>query len=58
MVLMTPSQLVLKLSWDNQMPANSDFTLGQRNTASLLVDIWQIGQVTDGLYAFAIFSKS
>jgi hypothetical protein len=29
MVWMALSQLVLKLSWDNKMPANSDFALGK-----------------------------
>jgi hypothetical protein len=27
---MTPSQLVLKLSWDSERPDSSDFTLGER----------------------------
>jgi hypothetical protein len=26
----TPTQLVLKLSWDSERPASSDFTLGKR----------------------------
>jgi hypothetical protein len=27
---MTPTQLVLKLYWDSERPASSDFTLGKR----------------------------
>jgi hypothetical protein len=36
-VQMTPSQLVLMLSWDKEMPASSDFTLRW-------VKIWQLEQ--------------
>jgi hypothetical protein len=37
MVQMTPSQLVLMLSWDKEMPASFDFTLHWDK-------IWQIKQ--------------
>ncbi len=45
-----PSQLGLKLSWDSEWPASSDFTIGKSKCP--LANIWQIAWVGNHLDAF------
>jgi hypothetical protein len=52
MVGTTQSQLVLKISWDSERTARSDFVLGREK--SPLDDTWQKGQLADPLDAFVM----
>jgi hypothetical protein len=48
MVQMTPSQLILKLFWDNERPASSNVTLKKRKKVHW-GDIQQVGWLADVL---------
>lgn len=50
-VWMTPSQLILKLSWDSKRPASSHFTLEKRKKACC-GNIRPIGRMAEKLVAF------
>jgi hypothetical protein len=54
-VRMTPSQLVLMLSWDNEIFTSSDFSLPYRSKSAGEISGKYVERVADRLYAFATF---
>jgi hypothetical protein len=51
MVRATPYRLILKLSWDNEWPANSDFVLRKRKKSAEA--IWQTRRLAYCRFAFS-----